>query len=41
MMLHVPLAVVYAVFGIFMVAVIVTAAWRIWRLCGRSWRETL
>ena len=32
---------VYSCFVIFMIAVIVGAAIRIWRLSGRSWRQHL
>lgn len=41
MILHVPMNLIYAVFGIFMVAVIVGAAYRLVRLSRRSWRESL
>lgn len=41
MILHVPMHLVYSVFGIFMVAVIVGAAIRLVRLSRRSWQENL
>ena len=41
LILHIPLDLVYACFGIFMVAVIVNAAFRLKRLFGRSWQQHL
>jgi TRAP-type C4-dicarboxylate transport system permease small subunit len=41
MILHVPMHLVYSVFGIFMVAVIVGAAIRLVRLSRRSWQDSL
>ena len=41
MILHVPMHLVYSVFGIFLVAVIVGAAIRLVRLSRRSWQATL
>jgi len=41
MMLHVPLDLAYSCFGIFMIAVIVNAAFRLWRLFGRAWEQQL
>jgi len=41
LILHIPLDLAYACFGIFMVAVIVNAAFRLRRLLGRSWEQQL
>jgi TRAP-type C4-dicarboxylate transport system permease small subunit len=41
LILHIPLDLAYACFGIFMVAVIVNAAFRLKRLFGRSWEQQL
>ncbi len=41
LILHVPLDLAYACFGIFMAAVIVGAAFRLRRLLGRSWQQHL
>jgi TRAP-type C4-dicarboxylate transport system permease small subunit len=41
LILHVPLDLAYACFGIFMIAVIAGAAIRLRRLFGRSWQQHL
>ena len=41
MLLRIRMDLVYACFAIFMVAVIVGAAIRIWQLSGRSWEQHL
>lgn len=41
MILHIPLNIVYACFGIFMIAVIVGAALRLRKLFGASWQQNL
>jgi TRAP-type C4-dicarboxylate transport system permease small subunit len=41
LILHVPLDLAYACFGIFMLAVIAAAAFRLKRLLGRSWEQQL
>ena len=41
MLLRIRMDLVYSCFVIFMVAVIVGAAIRIWRLSGRSWEQNL
>ena len=41
MTLHVPLNLAYACFAVFMIAVIVGAAFRLRRLFGKSWRQHL
>ncbi|HSI40145.1 MAG TPA: TRAP transporter small permease subunit [Xanthobacteraceae bacterium] len=41
MLLRVRMDLVYSCFVIFMVAVVVNAAVRIWRLLGRSWKDHL
>jgi TRAP-type C4-dicarboxylate transport system permease small subunit len=41
MMLHVPMILVYACFGVFMVAVVIRAGFRVRRLLGPSWQGYL
>jgi TRAP-type C4-dicarboxylate transport system permease small subunit len=41
MILHIPLSLVYACFGVFMIAVILGAALRLKQLSGASWRQHL
>ena len=41
LILKIRMDLVYSCFVIFMLAVIITAAIRVWRLCGRSWEENL
>jgi TRAP-type C4-dicarboxylate transport system permease small subunit len=41
LILHIPLNIAYACFGIFMIAVIVGGAIRLKRLFGASWRQEL
>ena len=41
MLLRIRMDIVYSCFAIFMIAVVVAAAVRIWRLSGRSWAQHL
>lgn len=41
MLLKIRMDLVYSCFVIFMLAVIIGATIRIWRLCGRSWQQNL
>jgi TRAP-type C4-dicarboxylate transport system permease small subunit len=41
MILKLPFDIVYSCFAVFMIAVIVGAAVRLWRLSGRSWQQHL